>query len=340
MSTDYKAAGVDRELAQQWVEGFQDQMEATYRPEVLGERNDFGNYFQAPNSYREPLWVATTDGVGTKLELAEKAGASSYVGIGQDLVAMCVNDLLACRAEPLVFLDYLATGKIEIDSKMKLMSGIVNACKQSGCSLIGGETAEMPGFYPPGRFDVAGFAIGVLEKSKRFVKAAAQPGDAIVGVASSGFHSNGYSLIRKIMQEQNWQLDTEVEGEVLGDYLLRPTTLYIKELLEVCRDEAVKAAIHITGGGLVENLPRAFKDEAFAITIDTKAWAVPPVMQAFQMAGKIDDREVFSTWNMGIGFCFIMEAGAAARLCQENSKFLKIGEVRECHSGAQGVSLG
>ena len=227
---DYRDAGVDRDGASGLVESLRERVKKTYRPEILSEIGDFGGFFQAPKSMKDPIFVATTDGVGTKLLLAEawteKTGNSKcHRGIGQDAVAMCVNDLLACRAEPLVFLDYLATGKLGSHVLENLLEGIIQACADSGCSLIGGETAQMPGFYANHRYDVAGFSLGVLERDQRLSPKNVMPGDLVYGIPSSGFHSNGFSLIRKVMEDEHWKLEDIVEGRALAEHLLEPTRL-------------------------------------------------------------------------------------------------------------------
>lgn len=326
--SSYEQAGVSREGAQNWVAGFSDKMKQAYRPEILSQVGDYGSFYEAPRSYKDPIWVSTTDGVGTKLMLAEEAGAHALFGVGIDCVAMCVNDLLACRAEPLIFLDYLATGKLDQERSDKLIAGILEGCRQSNCSLIGGETAEMPQFYPKNRLDVAGFSVGVLERNQRFQKQEVKVGDLILGLKSSGFHSNGYSLIRKIMQDQRWTMASEIEGENLGDYLLRPTQIYVNSYLEIFRNPKVVAAAHITGGGLVENLPRVFDLEKCSAQIDLSSWDVPCMMQAFQKAAGVEQKEAYSTWNMGIGFSIIVRSEFAEELLADTKNdFVQIGEV-------------
>jgi len=300
---DYKAAGVDRELGDRFVDDIKPRLKATFRPEIESDIGDFGGFFRAPSHLKNPLWVATTDGVGTKLLLAEEAG--QHRGVGQDVVAMCVNDLLCCRAEPIVFLDYLATGKIDQKILDEVVIGMADACLESGCSLIGGETAEMPGYYSPKRYDVAGFSLGVLEREKRFDRKNVKPGDVVFGFASSGFHSNGYSLVRKIMGDQNWTLNSHIEGVVLGDFLLKPTELYVKRALKLFASDDVKACAHITGGGLIENLPRGIDETSVRIVLKKDRIQTPPAMQAFVRAAKLEAKEAYSTWNMGIGFCVI-----------------------------------
>lgn len=326
--SSYEESGVSRKAADEWVELISGPMAKNFRPEVLSGVGDYGSFYEAPSSYQEPIWVATTDGVGTKLCLAEEAGVSSFVGIGQDVVAMCVNDLLACRAEPLIFLDYLATGKLEPQQSEKLLLGIIEACKNSNCSLIGGETAEMPGFYPAGRLDVAGFSVGVLEKRQRFNKSLISAGDQIIGVPSSGFHSNGYSLIRKIMKDQSWRLDSQLDGEILGESLLQPTRLYINELLGLIREDQVLAAAHITGGGIIENISRVYDEQKVHAAFYLNRYEAPALMQTFCSAGQLEVREAFSTWNMGIGFCLIVKSEAVERILSQNPHYFLLGEIR------------
>ncbi len=320
---DYRASGVDRDLADQFIENLSQKIETTRRPEIESRLGDFGGFFRAPSHLKDPLWVATTDGVGTKLLLAETL--NHYQGLGQDLVGMCVNDLLCCRAEPLVFLDYIATGKLEPKALQAFMESLVAACRESRVSLIGGETAEMPGFYSPGRFDVAGFSVGVLERAHRFNPDNVAIGDQIFGFASSGFHSNGYSLVRRVIENQGWKLDAVLEGSVVGDYLLKPTELYVKRILALFETAQIKAASHITGGGLIENLPRGVVESRVSLKLKRSSIPTSPLMKRFVEAAKLEEREAFSTWNMGVGFCVIAPAEAASEI-QKQGGFC-IGEV-------------
>jgi len=327
--SSYEEAGVSRKEADRWVDLIAGPMSKNFRREILSDVGDYGSFYEAPSHYSQPIWVATTDGVGTKLCLAEEAGDAAFVGIGQDVVAMCVNDLLACRAEPLIFLDYLATGKLKAKQSEKLVMGIIDACRRSGCSLIGGETAEMPGFYPPGRLDVAGFSVGVLEKTQRFNKKAVSAGDCIIAVPSSGFHSNGYSLIRKVMKEQSWNLDSQIEGQVLGESLLEPTKLYVNELLSLIRNESVLAAAHITGGGILENITRVYDESKVHAAFRLSDYEAPALMQTFCEAAKLDQKEAYSTWNMGIGFCLIVKPEFKEALLEMQPTYFVLGEMRE-----------
>ncbi len=329
---DYRQSGVDREEGDRFVEDIRNRVEQKKRSEVLSSLGDFGGFFEAPKNLREPIWVATTDGVGTKLLLAEEAfdsglNAEAHRHVGQDVVAMCVNDLLACRAEPIIFLDYIATGRINRNALGILIDGIAGACEASGCSLIGGETAEMPGYYPVGRYDVAGFSVGVLEKSRRFNLSLVEAGDRVFGCSSSGFHSNGYSLVRKIMKDQNWRLSDSLEGKPLAETLLVPTELYVKRFLTIDREFELKAASHITGGGLVENLPRGFNEERLRVVLSRKAISTSALMQRFVEASGMPEFEAFSTWNMGIGFCVVVAEKDSLRFQQKYPDWHQIGHI-------------
>jgi len=327
--SDYKASGVDREAAATWIQELSPAIQSSFRPEILTGIGGFAAAFRVPESIKNPVLMATTDGVGTKLMLAGVAGDESFFGIGIDLVAMCVNDLLACRAEPLIFLDYLATDRLNRTRATKLIKGVVEGCRQSLCSLVGGETAEMPGFYSSNRMDVAGFSVGVVDQSKLWRRDLIQAGDFILGVASSGFHSNGYSLVRKLLIQENWTLDSQVEGEVLGEAILKPTRLYVRDLLPVCLQDEVKAGVHITGGGLVENLPRCFPKNLKA-KVQTANWEAPALMQAFVERLKVEKTEAYSTWNMGVGFCIIASPKKSEELLKESPNlFFRVGELIE-----------
>jgi phosphoribosylformylglycinamidine cyclo-ligase len=304
--SSYEEAGVSRDSAQKWVETLSSKLDRIRRPEVLSRVGDFGAFFEAPKNYQDPIWVATTDGVGTKLLLAEEMGSSFFEGIGQDLVAMSVNDLLACRAEALIFLDYLATGKLDPERDQFLIEGILKACQMSACSLVGGETAEMPGVYPVGRVDVAGFAMGVIEREARFMPESVKAGDLVLGFPSSGFHSNGYSLIRRILSLKKKNLSEDFEGKSLGELLLAPTKVYGPEILKLLRRPECVAAVHVTGGGLIENIPRVLPKNNLKVEIQTSSWEIPSLMNSFCEWGAVEKTEAFSTWNMGIGFCAVV----------------------------------
>lgn len=305
---DYKEAGVDRHKADSWIRSHSKDFQSNYRPEVLSQLGGFGAFFEAPKNYQDPVFCATTDGVGTKIELAEELGDGAFFGIGVDLVAMCANDLLVCRAEPLVFLDYLATGRLDEARGSSFIKGVVEGCRQAGASLVGGETAEMPGFYSANRMDVAGFCVGVAERMLVQSAPSVEEGDQIVGFPSSGFHSNGFSLIRKVLEKKSidWTRD-----ETLREALLRPTKIYVREHLELMQSSEVRAAVHITGGGIVENLPRALP-EVLCAEINCRSWEVPQLMQEFADWAELDPVEAYSTWNMGIGLCLIGGPGLSS----------------------------
>jgi phosphoribosylformylglycinamidine cyclo-ligase len=332
---EYKDAGVDRDLADHLIEDLKSKISSTNRPEVESEVGDFGGFFRAPKHLKDPVFVATTDGVGTKLLLAEEAQA--HRKIGQDLVAMCVNDLVACKAEPLVFLDYLATGKIDREQLNEVLLGIVDACRESNCSLIGGETAEMPGFYKPGRYDLAGFSVGAMERSDRMKRESVVAGDIIYGLPSSGFHSNGYSLVRRVLERQNWKLSDLRHGRSLGEALLEPTKLYVRQALELFRLVPVKAASHITGGGLIENLPRGFEESKVSAVIQRSRIPTSAVMRDFVGAAELSEVEAFSTWNMGIGFCVVVSQADRSKIPQGN--WIELGHMELAGSHQKSVHL-
>jgi len=317
---DYSSSGVDREAAEVWLDEMGSEIKKSFRPEILSAIGGYGAEFVAPSKMKKPVWVATTDGVGTKLMLAELAGEESFFGIGIDLVAMSVNDLLACRAEPLIFLDYLATGKIQKHRQQIFLRGVLEGCKQAGCSLVGGETAEMPGFYSSERMDVAGFSVGVKEGAQQVDLIL--EGDEIWGLASSGFHSNGYSLIRKIVTDQKLSWDQEIAGTKLIDFLLAPTRIYSSEVLPWFENPQFKALAHLTGGGVVENLPRVFPENLSA-RVSKDAFPKLVWMQKFADWSGMNERETFSTWNMGIGLCAIVNPKLGGNLASKN--WIKLG---------------
>lgn len=312
---DYRDAGVDVEAGRAFVDRIRDMVNSTHRPGVLGGIGGFGGLFQLPEGYQTPVLVSGTDGVGTKLKVAHTLDQHTTVGI--DLVAMCVNDVLTCGAEPLFFLDYLATGKLEPRQLGDVVSGIAAGCRQAGCALIGGETAEMPGFYGPGEYDLAGFCVGIVEKSAILDGSQVKPGDVAIGLASSGVHSNGYSLVRKIMAEgdrsdratagYDWEeTPALLGGETLAEALLKPTTLYVKPVLSARRQGLIiHGMAHITGGGLPENLPRCLGDRA-SVELRPASWPVPAIFQWLAEAGQVPTVDMFNTFNMGIGFVVIV----------------------------------
>lgn len=308
----------------------------TMRPEVLGGIGGFGALFGLSGKYREPVLVSGTDGVGTKLKLA--FALNKHDTIGQDLVAMSVNDILVQGAEPLFFLDYFACGKLDVDTAASVIQGIARGCELAGCALIGGETAEMPGMYPDGEYDLAGFAVGAVEKSEIIDGTKIAPGDALLGLASSGAHSNGYSLIRKIIEVSQADLTADFHGRPLRNALLEPTRIYVKPLLAVFLEMpgAVKGLAHITGGGLTENVPRILPENLVA-RIDAKTWTLPPLFQWLQEAGGVARQEMFRVFNCGIGMVLVVsEADAdavAARLVAAGEVVYRIGRVARREAG-------
>ncbi len=297
-SLSYKDAGVDIDAGNALVERIKGISRRTARPEVLGGLGGFGALCEIPAGYHQPVLVAGTDGVGTKLRLAMDMGIHDTIGI--DLVAMCVNDLVVAGAEPLFFLDYYATGALNVDTAAQVVTGIGAGCELAGCALVGGETAEMPGMYEGEDYDLAGFCVGVVEKSKIIDGSAVQAGDILLGVASSGPHSNGYSLIRKILERSGAGFDEPLGNTSLGRALLAPTTIYVKALLDLFQRVQVKALSHITGGGLLENLPRVLPAGCRA-RIDTGSWEWPAVFRWLQEQGNVDRREMYRTFNCGVG---------------------------------------
>ncbi len=307
----YRDAGVDIDAGDALVERIKPYAKRTQRPEVMGGLGGFGALFQVPlDRYKEPVLVSGTDGVGTKLKLAMQLHKHDTIGI--DLVAMCVNDLVVQGAEPLFFLDYFATGHLEVDTAADVIKGIAEGCQQAGCALIGGETAEMPGMYHGGDYDLAGFAVGVVEKSKIIDGSKVRPGDALIGLASSGPHSNGYSLVRKVIEVSNAYLGEEFHGKTLGETLLAPTRIYIKPLLKLFAAVDVHALAHITGGGLIENIPRVLPEDCRAV-LDGKSWKRPPVFDWLQQKGNIAEREMHRVFNCGVGMVIAVAAADLER---------------------------
>jgi phosphoribosylformylglycinamidine cyclo-ligase len=323
---------VDVEAGRAFVEKIRQNVESTFRPEVIGGLGGFGGYFQLPSGYQQPVLVSGTDGVGTKLKIAHSLNRHDTVGI--DLVAMCVNDVLTSGAEPLFFLDYLATGKLEASQLAAVVSGIASACRDSGCTLLGGETAEMPGFYSAGEYDLAGFCVGIVEKSQLLDGGKVQIGDVAIGLASSGVHSNGFSLVRKIIDTQglNWQDCPEIlTGSSLGEVLLTPTRLYVKPVLELLRSGLdIHAMAHITGGGIPENLPRCL-GKGHSVQIYPESWPVLPIFRWLAQMGSVNSEAMFNTFNMGIGFVIIVPSDLARstinQLQSSGINAYQIGEV-------------
>jgi phosphoribosylformylglycinamidine cyclo-ligase len=294
----YKDAGVNIDAGNALIERIKGVSARTARPEVLGGLGGFGALCEIPAGYRQPVLVSGTDGVGTKLRLAMDMGIHDTIGI--DLVAMCVNDLVVAGAEPLFFLDYYATGALNVDTAADVVAGIGNGCELAGCALVGGETAEMPGMYQGEDYDLAGFCVGVVEKSEIIDGSTVAAGDVLLGIASSGPHSNGYSLIRKILEVNTANLQQPLGDTTLGQALLTPTTIYVKALLSLFSEVRVKALSHITGGGLLENLPRVLPGDCNA-QIDTTSWQWPAVFQWLQAQGNVDTTEMYRTFNCGVG---------------------------------------
>ena len=304
-SLTYRDAGVDIDAGNELVNRIKNTAARTRRPEVLGGLGGFGAMVSIPAGYKEPVLVSGTDGVGTKLRLAMQLQKHDSIGI--DLVAMCVNDLVVGGAEPLFFLDYYATGKLNVDIAAQVVEGIGKGCELSGCALVGGETAEMPGMYEGDDYDLAGFCVGVAERSDIIDGSRVQPGDVLLALGSSGPHSNGYSLIRKIIEVSNADLSQPMGGSTLADALMAPTRIYVKNLLQLIREVDVRALCHITGGGLPENIPRVLPAGTVA-AIDTRSWELPPVFQWLQDAGGVAAEEMYRTFNCGIGMIVCVPA--------------------------------
>lgn len=301
----------------------------TMRPEVLGGIGGFGSLFAMPQKFKEPILVSGTDGVGTKLKLAFELNKHDTVGI--DLVAMSVNDILVQGAEPLFFLDYFACGKLEVGIAAQVIKGVAEGCEQAGCALVGGETAEMPGMYPAGEYDLAGFAVGCVDKANLINGTTIAAGDVVLGLASSGAHSNGYSLIRKLIEKSGIDFESDFHGRKFKDVVMAPTRIYVKSLLKLIESMPVKGMAHITGGGITENVPRVLP-EGLTAEIQASGWALPPLFQWLQAQGNIVPSEMYKTFNCGIGMVIIMakENAAAAKVLLEASgeTVFEIGHIR------------
>jgi phosphoribosylformylglycinamidine cyclo-ligase len=306
----YRDAGVDIDAGDLLVERIKGHVRRTQRPEVMGGLGGFAGLCAIPGRYKEPLLVSCTDGVGTKLKLAFVTGRHDTVGI--DLVAMNVNDLVVCGGEPLFFLDYFASGKLEVGVAERVIGGIADGCQAAGCALLGGETAELPGFYAAGEYDLAGFCVGVVEKSRRVDGTAIQAGDKLLGLASSGFHSNGYSLVRKVfLEEMHLDLDATPPGldEPLGQALLRPTRIYVRAMRALADAELLHGAAHITGGGLIDNPPRMIPDGArLKLQLRLDSWRIPPLFELLARGGGVAPDEMRRTFNMGLGMLVCVPA--------------------------------
>lgn len=325
---DYREAGVDVEAGRAFVNRIRGLVNSTHRPGVLGGLGGFSGFFQVPGGYREPVLVSGTDGVGTKLKVAHQLDRHDTVGI--DLVAMCVNDVLTSGAEPLFFLDYLATGKLNEEQLTQVVAGIAEGCRQAGCALLGGETAEMPGFYGAGEYDLAGFCVGIGEKSELLNGSQVRVGDVAVGLPSSGIHSNGYSLVRKIVSDGGFDWGDTIDGlgGTLGDVFLTPTRIYVREVLEARRALEIHGMAHITGGGLPENLPRCL-GEGQSIRVDAGSWDVPPLFRWLAEVGNVSMTDMYNTFNMGIGFVLVVPRNLADEVVGRFSSAWVIGEVVE-----------
>ena len=314
-SMTYSGAGVDITKGNQAVELMKPLVKSTFRKEVATDLGGFGGLFAIDkDKYEEPILVSGTDGVGTKLKIAFEMDKHDTIGI--DAVAMCVNDVLVNGAEPLFFLDYLAVGKCEPEQVAAVVSGVAEGCRQAGCALIGGETAEMPGFYPVGEYDVAGFTVGIVDKKKIIDGSKICAGDVVLGLPSTGVHSNGFSLARKVLLEHaGLKMDEEVAElqAKLGDVILTPTKIYVKTILELLEQAEIKGMAHITGGGLLENVPRVLPDN-WQVHIDSTTWPALPIFQLIQEKGNVEKREMFRTFNMGIGYVLICDAANAEKV--------------------------
>ena len=313
MSDSYKEAGVDIDAGEAVVQRISSHVERTNRTGVLGGIGGFGALFQVPDGYVNPILVSGTDGVGTKLLVAQQLNNHKTIGI--DLVAMCVNDIATLGAEPLFFLDYFATGKLSVHVAEEVIAGIADGCVEAGCALIGGETAEMPGMYGAGHYDLAGFCVGVVEKDQILDGSTIQAGDAVIGFASSGLHSNGYSLARKICQELDWEHAYNL-GDRLGSVLLRPTLIYVRTCQRLLKSHRAKGLAHITGGGLTDNIPRVLP-AGLGVTLQASAWEIPPIFQLLQQTGNIPTEDMRRTFNCGIGLVAIVPSEEKEVVCRD-----------------------
>ncbi len=334
VSLSYRDAGVDIDAGDALIEAIKPFAKRTMRDGVLAGIGGFGALFEVSKKYREPVLVSGTDGVGTKLKLAFHLNRHDTVGI--DLVAMSVNDILVQGAEPLFFLDYFACGRLDVATATDVIKGIAAGCEQAGCALIGGETAEMPSMYPDGEYDLAGFAVGAVEKSRIIDGKKISPGDVVLGLASSGAHSNGYSLVRKILDVARPDLNADFHGRPLSDVLIAPTRIYVKPLLALMEKIDIHGLVHITGGGLVENIPRVLQPDLTAV-LHRDAWQMPPLFTWLQQHGGVEDAEMHRVFNCGIGMTVIVAKDkadeTAAMLKQSGETVFRLGEIRERHQG-------
>jgi phosphoribosylformylglycinamidine cyclo-ligase len=344
MSVTYRDAGVDIEAGEQFVKDIAKLVRSTQRPEVVGSLGGFSGLFAFdPARYEDPLLVASTDGVGTKLKVANLVGKHSSIGI--DLVAMCVNDIVVTGAEPLFFLDYFATSKLDRKRGKEILTGIAEGCRQAGCALLGGETAEMPGFYSPGDYDLAGFSVGVVERGDMLGSQRVRSGDVLLGLASSGLHSNGYSLARKVLIEpDSTALGTTCEGleGTLGDELLKPTRIYVRLALELAKETPLHALAHITGGGLPGNLPRVLPGH-LAAELRSSSWKQPAIFDLIRQKASVSEREMLSTFNLGLGMVAVLNPAGlkAARdvASRHGVESFAIGKVVERQDQARDLVL-
>jgi phosphoribosylformylglycinamidine cyclo-ligase len=324
----YRDAGVDIDAGDALVDSIRELVKPTQRPEVVGGVGGFGALVRIPERYRRPLLVSGTDGVGTKLRLA--IDAKRFDGVGIDLVAMCVNDILVSGAEPLFFLDYYAAGHLDVAQAREVVRGIAEGCRQAGCALVGGETAEMPGMYAKGDFDLAGFCVGVVEEDRVIDGRAVAVGDIVLGLPSSGPHSNGYSLIRRVLESRGHRLEQDLNGLSLADWLLAPTLIYVRAVREMIEHVPVHAMAHITGGGLTENVPRVLQKDQVA-QIERTSWEWPGIFRFLQDEGAIDTAEMLRTFNCGIGFVIILAPGdveaAEIHLASLGHTAIHLGEI-------------
>ena len=332
MAKSYEEAGVNISLANQIVKEIKPLVKKTFTPGVISDIGSFGGLFSlAGEKCEEPVLVSGTDGVGTKLKIAFQLDKHDTVGI--DLVAMSVNDIITCGAKPLFFLDYISTGKLEKEKTISLIKGIVEGCKIAGCALLGGETAEMPDFYPPGEYDLAGFAVGISDRKKIIDGSHIEEGNQVIGLASNGLHSNGFSLVRKALLEDNkFILNGRVDAleNTLGEELIKPTTIYVKAILDLTKKFNILGIAHITGGGLIENIPRILP-EGFSVEINSGSWQKPSIFSLIQKEGKIAEQEMYRTFNMGIGMVLIVSNSEAEKILEElesiNCEAYLIGQV-------------
>lgn len=340
----YKDAGVDIDAGNTFVKMIKPLVKATSRPEVIADIGGFGGLFSLNSSkYKNPVLVSGTDGVGTKLKIAFLADRHDTIGI--DLVAMCVNDIIVQGAEPLFFLDYLATAKLDPEKGASIIKGVSEGCIQAGCALIGGETAEMPGFYSGDEYDMAGFAVGVVDRDKIIDGSSITVGNRLIGIASSGLHSNGYSLARKIIfDKMGLGVDDIIPGldKTVADELLTPTRIYVRSILNLLRDFPINGIAHITGGGLLENVPRILPNGCKAL-VHKNSWQLPPIFQILQNAGNIEENELFRTFNCGIGMVLAVPEKEAdevlIRLSGLNENAFVIGEIAKCEAGSECVEM-